>query len=189
MKYFFIILLLGACSTSIFPDKNTKESPIVENRTENTTKKSSVVENETDKNNKTSVTKLENADIEIVKVPVEDKKNANKLFESYTIYFDLDEYIVQEKYQPLLKKHGEYLAKNPNEFLFIEGHTDERGGKEYNLSLGQKRANAVKVELKKYGVLDSQMEAYSYGSEKPKVPESNEEAWSQNRRVELYYKN
>ena len=88
-----------------------------------------------------------------------------------------------------MKKHGEFLAKNQNEFVFVEGHTDERGGREYNLALGQKRANAVRVELIKYGARESQIEAYSYGSEKPKALGSNEEAWSQNRRVELYYRN
>ncbi len=180
MKYFFIVFLLGACSTSIITDKSitdktTKELPIVENRTIN--------------NSKASASKIEEADIETIKLPVKDRENPNKLFESYSVYFDLDEYIVQEKYRPLLQKHGEFLAKNPNEFVFIEGHTDERGGKEYNLSLGHKRAHAVKIELLRNGASESQIEAYSYGSEKPKALGSNEEAWSQNRRVDLYYKN
>ena len=175
MKHFLILLLLGACSTSTITDKTTKELPIVENRT--------------DKNSKSSVSKIEEVEIEIVKIPVKDRKNPNTLFESNSVYFDLDEYTVQEKYKPLLKKHGEFLAKNQNEFVFIEGHTDERGGKEYNLALGQKRANAVRVELMRHGARDSQVEAYSYGSEKPKATGSNEEAWSQNRRVDLYYKN
>jgi peptidoglycan-associated lipoprotein len=175
MKHFLILLLLGACSTSTITDKTTKELPIVENRT--------------DKNSKSSVSKIEEVEIEIVKIPVKDRKNPNTLFESNSVYFGLDEYTVQEKYKPLLKKHGEFLAKNQNEFVFIEGHTDERGGKEYNLALGQKRANAVRVELMRHGARDSQVEAYSYGSEKPKATGSNEEAWSQNRRVDLYYKN
>lgn len=174
-NYFFILLLLGACSTSTITDKTTKESPIVENRS--------------DRSSKTSTNKIEDARIEVIRVPVKDRKDPNKLFESYSVYFDLDEYTVQEKYKPLLKKHGEFLAKNQNEFVFIEGHTDERGGREYNLALGQKRANAIRMELMRYGAKDSQLEAYSYGSEKPKALGSTEEAWSQNRRVDLYYKN
>jgi len=180
MKHFLILLLLGACSTSTLTDKTS---------TDKTTKELPIVENRTNKTSKASTNKIEEAVIEIVKIPVKDRKDPNKLFESYSVYFDLDEYTVQEKYQTMLQKHGEFLAKNPNEFVFIEGHTDERGGKEYNLSLGQRRANAVRVELIKYGASDSQIEAYSYGSEKPKATGSNEEAWSQNRRVDLYYKN
>jgi len=180
MKHFLILLLLGACSTSIITDKTT---------TNKTTRELPVVESRTDKNSKTSTNKVEEAVIEIVKIPIKDRKDPNRLFESNSVYFDLDEYAVQEKYRPLLQKHGEFLAKNPNEFVFIEGHTDERGGKEYNLSLGQRRANAVRVELMRHGALDNQIEAYSYGSEKPKALGSNEEAWSQNRRVDLYYKN
>ena len=175
MKHFLILLLLGACSTSTITDKTTKELPIVENRS--------------DRSSKTSTNKIEDARIEVIRVPVKDRKDPNTLFESYSVYFDLDEYTVQEKYKPLLKKHGEFLAKNQNEFVFIEGHTDERGGREYNLALGQKRANAIRMELMRYGAKDSQLEAYSYGSEKPKALGSTEEAWSQNRRVDLYYKN
>jgi len=180
MKYFLILFLLGACSTSTVTDKTN---------TDKTIKETATIENRTIKNSKTSTNKIEEAVIEIVKIPVKERKNPNTLFESYSVYFDLDEYIVQEKYRPLLQKHGEFLAKNPNEFVFIEGHTDERGGKEYNLALGQRRANAVRVELMRYGALDNQIEAYSYGSEKPKTLGSNEEAWSQNRRVDLFYKN
>ena len=175
IKHFFILLLLGACSTSTITDKTTKESPVVENRSV--------------RSSKTSITKIEDANIEVIKIPTKDRKDPNTLFKSYSVYFDLDEYTVKEQYQPLLKKHGEFLAKNQNEFVFVEGHTDERGGREYNLALGQKRANAVRVELIKYGARESQIEAYSYGSEKPKALGSNEEAWSQNRRVELYYRN
>ena len=73
--------------------------------------------------------------------------------------------------------------------MFIEGHTDERGGAEYNLALGQKRSDAIKRLLILYGVKENQVEAYSYGKEKPKAPGSNEESWSQNRRVDLFYRN
>lgn len=173
---------MGGCSTSIFTDKNSKESASIENR--NVKNKST----DPNQNSNIKVNKLEDPKIETVKI-VSDRKDPNKLFESYSIYFDLDEYSVKEQYSSILKKHGEFLAKNQNEFVFVEGHTDERGGKEYNLALGQKRSNAVRVELLKYGARDSQLESYSYGSEKPKAIGSTEDAWSQNRRVDLHYRN
>ena len=179
MKYILLLLLLSGCSTSFLSDKNKNTSASVESR---------VAKNINSADN-TTVTIIEEPKAEVVRPQVIERKDPNKLFSDYTIYFDLDEYVVQEKYKPLLKKHGEFLAKNPHEFVFIEGHTDERGGREYNLALGQRRANAVRLELMIYGAKDNQLEAYSYGSEKPKALGSTEEAWSQNRRVELHYKN
>lgn len=174
-KLFLLLLFLTGCSSSIFSNKNTSNLPIIEDRNIN------------NKNTKTNV--VEDPKIEIIRPSTKDRKDPNKLFENYSVYFDLDEYTVKEQYSNILRKHGEFLAKNQDEFVFIEGHTDERGGKEYNLALGQRRANAVRVELLKYGARDSQLEAYSYGSEKPKAIGSTEEAWSQNRRVDLHYKN
>ena len=182
MRYILVLMLLSGCSTSIFTDKNSKESASIENR--------DVKNKSTDLNQNPNirVNKLEDPKIETVKI-VSDRKDPNKLFDSYSVYFDLDEYTIKEQYKPIMKKHGEFLAKNPNEFVFAEGHTDERGGAEYNLSLGQKRSNAIRVELLRYGARENQIEAYSYGSEKPKALGSNEEAWSQNRRVDLQYRN
>lgn len=182
MRYILVLMLLSGCSTSIFTDKNSKDSASIENR--NIKNKST----DPNQNSNIKVNKLEDPKIETVKI-VSDRKDPNKLFDSYSVYFDLDEYTVQDKYRPLLKRHGEFLAKNPNVFVFVEGHTDERGGTEYNLSLGQKRSNAVRIELLRHGARENQTEAYSYGSEKPKALGSNEEAWSQNRRVDLQYRN
>ena len=182
MRYILVLMLLSGCSTSIFTDKNSKESASIENR--------DVKNKSTDLNQNPNirVNKVDDPKIETVKI-VSDRKDPNKLFENYSVYFDLDEYTVQDKYKSLLKKHGEFLASNPNESVFVEGHTDERGGTEYNLSLGQKRSNAVRNELIRNGAKDNQIEAYSYGSEKPKALGSTEEAWRQNRRADLYYRN
>ena len=182
MRYILILMLLGGCSTSMFTDKNSKESASIENR--NVKIKST----DPNQNSNIKVNKINDPKIETVKI-VSDRKDPNKLFDNYSVYFDLDEYTIKEQYKPILKKHGEFLAKNPNEFVFVEGHTDERGGAEYNLSLGQKRSNTVRVELLRHGARENQIEAYSYGSEKPKALGSNEEAWSQNRRVDLHYRN
>ena len=104
-----------------------------------------------------------------------------------SIYFDLDKYDVKAEFTPLIEAHGKYLASHPNRKVIIQGNTDERGGSEYNLALGQKRAEAVRRALAAAGAKDSQMEAISFGKEKPKATGSNEAAWAENRRADLAY--
>lgn len=104
-----------------------------------------------------------------------------------SVYFDLDSFEIKEEYKPLIAAHGKYLASRPDRKVKIQGHTDERGGSEYNLALGQKRAEAVRRALALAGAPDSQMEAISYGKEKPKATGSGEEVWSQNRRADIAY--
>jgi peptidoglycan-associated lipoprotein len=102
-----------------------------------------------------------------------------------TIYFDFDSYVIKDEYRPTVSSYARLLTGNPQRRLVIEGHADERGGREYNLALGQKRAEAVRRSLELLGVKDTQMEAVSYGEERPAVQGSNEEAWAKNRRAEL----
>jgi len=90
---------------------------------------------------------------------------------------------------PLIERQGKYLASKPSLTIRVEGNADERGGREYNLALGQKRADAVVRALKVYGVGDKQLEAVSFGSEKPFAQGHDESAWAQNRRVDLAYPN
>ena len=182
VKIIALPFLLAACSSTSLQDTQPKDPPPVESRT---------TRNSTGSTRNANVIVNANPEpvVEVRRTKIADRADPNTFFQNKSIYFDLDEYTVKKEFIPLLKQHAEFLIKNPNEFVFIEGHTDERGGKEYNLSLGQKRANAVRVELMKYGAKDSQLEAYSYGSEKPKALGSTEEAWSQNRRVDLYYRN
>ena len=104
-----------------------------------------------------------------------------------SIYFDLDSYVVKEEYKSVIDAHGKYLVSRPDRKIFIQGNTDERGGSEYNLALGQKRADAVRRALSLQGVPESQMEAVSYGKEKPKAQGSSEEAWKENRRADIVY--
>jgi len=103
------------------------------------------------------------------------------------VYFDYDSYTVKPEFQALIDGHARFLKANPQRRVSIEGHTDERGGREYNLALGQKRAEAVRRALTLLGVSDGQIEAVSFGKEKPAVPGSGEEVWAQNRRAELRY--
>jgi peptidoglycan-associated lipoprotein len=104
-----------------------------------------------------------------------------------SVYFDYDDFTVKSDYADVVATHGKYLAPKPDLHIRIEGNADERGSAEYNLALGQKRAEAVARALKVYGVKDTQMEPVSLGSEKPKATGHDESAWSQNRRADLVY--
>ena len=104
------------------------------------------------------------------------------------IYFDFDSFAVKPEYQAVLEGHARFLKSAPSRKVMIEGHTDERGGREYNLALGQKRAEAVRRSLALLGVPDTQMEAVSFGKEKPAVSGHGEDAFAQNRRAELTYR-
>ena len=101
------------------------------------------------------------------------------------IYFDFDSYVVKDEFRPIVEAHAKLLKANSSAKEVAEGHTDERGGSEYNLALGQKRAEAVVQQMKVLGVGDSQLEAVSYGKERPAVDGHDESAWAKNRRVEL----
>ena len=101
------------------------------------------------------------------------------------VYFDFDSDVVKEEYRGLVDLHAKRLNNNKKLALNLEGHTDERGGREYNLALGQRRAEAVAKSLTLLGVGAAQVEAVSFGKERPAVQGSTEEAWAKNRRVEL----
>jgi len=104
------------------------------------------------------------------------------------ILFDYDSFTVRPEYQSTLAAHARYLRADKTLRANIEGHTDERGGREYNLALGQKRSESVRRALSVLGVPDSQMEAVSYGKEKPAMQGSDEAAFAKNRRAEITYR-
>jgi peptidoglycan-associated lipoprotein len=101
------------------------------------------------------------------------------------VYFDFDSFAIRDEFKPLIEGHARALSGNKGKRMVIEGHTDERGGREYNLALGQKRAEAVLRSMALLGVTDSQLEAVSYGKERPAAVGSDETAWAKNRRAEL----
>ncbi len=103
------------------------------------------------------------------------------------IYFDFDSSEVLPAYREVVEAHGTYLAQNPNITIALEGHTDERGSREYNLALGERRAQSVKRQMMVFGPASSQIRTTSYGEERPVAEGHNEQAWSQNRRVEILY--
>jgi len=104
-----------------------------------------------------------------------------------SVYFDFDSYIVKPEFQSVIENHANYLKGHPDRNVKIQGNTDSRGGAEYNLALGQKRAEAVRKSLSLLGVRDSQMEAVSLGKEKPKALGNDEAAWAENRRADIVY--
>lgn len=104
------------------------------------------------------------------------------------VYFDYDSFIIKPEFQDVIEAQARYLKADKNRRASIEGHTDERGGREYNLALGQKRSEAVRRALGLLGVPDNQLEAVSFGKEKPAVQGSDEAAMAKNRRAEITYK-
>lgn len=117
-----------------------------------------------------------------------DREGGGPVGVSRIVYFDFDSYVIKPEYQSVLDAHARYIKAVPGRKVMLEGHTDERGGREYNLALGQKRAEAVRRSLGLLGVSDSQMEAVSFGKEKPAAQGNSEEAHAQNRRVEMSYR-
>jgi len=101
------------------------------------------------------------------------------------IYFDFDKYDIKDEYRDVLSQNAEYLRENPDVLIQIEGHCDERGTEEYNLGLGERRANAVKEYLISLGISEDRLYTISYGEEMPADPGHNEAAWAKNRRSEF----
>lgn len=104
-----------------------------------------------------------------------------------SIYFDLDRYEVKSDYQGLVAAHAKFLTANRGFKVLLQGNTDERGSREYNLALGQKRADAIRKMLSLLGVAEGQLESVSLGEEKPKNEGHNESAWAENRRGDMLY--
>lgn len=101
------------------------------------------------------------------------------------VYFDYDSFVIKDDYKPVVEGNAKALATNRSKRFMVEGHTDERGGREYNLALGQKRAEAVVRALLLSGASEAQLEAVSFGKERPAALGSDEAAWAKNRRAEL----
>jgi len=116
--------------------------------------------------------------------PLDDPKS---ILSQRSIFYDLDSFEVKPEYKTLVEAHGNYLATHPKAKVFLQGNADERGSREYNLALGQKRADGVRKILSLMGAKDEQMEAVSFGEEKPRAECHDESCWSQNRRTDFVY--
>ncbi len=114
-------------------------------------------------------------------------RDPNSPLSRRSVYFDFDSFSVKDEYRPLIEAHARYLAGNGAARMTIQGNADERGSREYNIALGQKRADAVKRMMEVLGARDSQIETVSFGKEKPKAIGHDESAWAQNRRDDIVY--
>ncbi|MEH6437314.1 peptidoglycan-associated lipoprotein Pal [Massilia sp. DD77] len=158
--------LLAACSS---PTK-LNETPVVE------------------KSPEPAPAQADTRDIKPVETGTVDPLNDPKgVLANRSVYFDYDSFVVRDDGRPVVENHSGYLNKNKQRKVLIQGNTDERGGTEYNLALGQKRAEAVRRAMGSLGVAEGQMEAVSLGEEKPKATGSNEAAWAENRRADIVY--
>ncbi len=115
--------------------------------------------------------------------------DANSPLSHKTVYYDYDSSNIRDEDKPVVEAHARYLINNKGIKITLQGNTDERGSREYNLALGQRRADGVKKLMTVIGVPDNQIDTVSYGEERPIVPDHNEEAYAQNRRTDIVYPN
>jgi peptidoglycan-associated lipoprotein len=166
------IALLGACSTT------EEQSP-------------AKVEERQPARAQTGADKPRVATVDVTKPraadPLSPLKDPKNILSRRQIFFDYDKFDVKEEYRPLVEAHAKYLRENPSARMLIQGNADERGSREYNVGLGQRRSDSVKKMLTLLGARESQLESVSLGEEKPMCSESNEGCWAKNRRGELLY--
>ncbi|MDO8701656.1 MAG: peptidoglycan-associated lipoprotein Pal [Undibacterium sp.] len=161
------IALITACSTPVKLDP----TPPVE-----------------DKSAKSAVVPADTRAVNTVNAGTVDPLNDPKgILAKRSVYFDYDSYVVKDEFKSLIEAHAKYLVANKGRKILIQGNTDERGGREYNLALGQKRAEAVRKALALLSVPETQVEAVSLGKEKPKATGSDEASWAENRRSDIVY--
>jgi peptidoglycan-associated lipoprotein len=111
----------------------------------------------------------------------------NNILSKRSVYFDFDSYVVKDEYRSLVVAHAQYLRDNSSARMLLQGNTDERGSREYNLALGQRRADAVKHALTLSGAREVQIESVSLGEEKPRATGHDESSWAENRRTDIRY--
>jgi peptidoglycan-associated lipoprotein len=115
-------------------------------------------------------------------------KEPNNTLSKRSVFYDYDRSDIKDEYRPILQAHGKFLAERRGTKMLVQGNCDERGSREYNIALGQRRAEGVKRVLVLMGATESQIEAVSLGEEKPRCTEHNETCWGQNRRGDMLYR-
>jgi len=188
-NYLFILLaavLLAGCPAQ--PPKGddavTKKDTTTTSTADSAGDKDAVQTGKLDGADKTNSTALTGGDQPYRKDAIHD---ANSPLSQQVIYFDFNASAIKSEYRDLITWHGRYLASNQDMKIRLEGHTDERGSREYNVALGDRRAQSVKRMLMFQGATKKQIEVISYGEEKPVGLEHTEAAWAKNRRVQLVY--
>ena len=167
---------LAACSNNAV--KNKPAAPVVESSKSSQTSQPSAPAKDESASTASAVQ---------TEMSVNPLKDPNNILSKRSVYFDFDKDEVKAEFRPLVEAHAKYLVANPNAKVIFQGNADARGSREYNLSLGQRRSDAVRKSLNLMGVSDDQMEAVSFGKEKPKAEGDNEAAWAENRRADIVY--
>ena len=191
MNKTFISLLLALLLTACASGVKLNEVPVVD-------KKASSVSNGASSSGLSDINPSASSSSQQVQQPKSTVEPVNSLANENApagpaniekiVYFDYDSFIIKPEFQSTIEAHAQYLKSNSRAKISLEGHTDERGGREYNLALGQKRADAVRQSLTLLGVSTSQIETVSFGEEKPAVQGADESAFAKNRRAEFFYK-
>lgn len=185
---FTLALFLSACASGV----KLNDVPVVDKKGSSVSSGSSSSGmseiNSSDASSSSQQVQQPKSTVEPVNSLANDNVSAGPANVEKIVYFDYDSYIVKPEFQSLIEAHAQFLKSNSRAKLSLEGHTDERGGREYNLALGQKRADAVRQSLNLLGVSTSQVETVSFGEEKPAVQGTDEAAYSKNRRAEFFYK-
>lgn len=120
-------------------------------------------------------------------ISVNPLKDPSNILSKRSVYFDYDKDEVKAEFRPLVEAHAKYLVAHPEAKVALQGNADERGSREYNLALGQRRSAAVKKAMNVLGVNDKQIETISFGKEKPRCSDKTEACWAENRRVDIIY--
>ena len=163
-----LALFVGACSTTPTDEQKPGATP----PTATTEQKPSVSTVDVTKPSASGVSPL---------------KDPNNILSKRSIYFDFDKFDVKAEYRPVVEAHAKYLRENPGAKVLVQGNADERGSREYNVALGQRRSDAVKSMLKLLGASEKQIEAVSLGEEKPSCADHTEDCWAKNRRDDVLY--
>ena len=120
-------------------------------------------------------------------VSVNPLKDPSNILSKRSVYFDYDSNLIKDEYKPLITAHAKYLSQHQSAHATVQGNTDERGSREYNLALGQRRAEAVKQMMQLLGAGPSQIDTVSFGEEKPRAEGHDEQAYAENRRADIVY--
>jgi peptidoglycan-associated lipoprotein len=177
-----VALLLSACSSAPLGNKVQIEDRSLTKQNENAPGKDGL------NSSNAKAAAIDSRAVEtIVAPPAQSQSDATGIPAKRSIYFDYNSFAIKNDSQPLIEAHAKYLNSKKMQKVIIQGNTDQRGGREYNLALGQKRAEAVRKSLTLLNVPETQMEAVSFGKERPKAQGNNEAAWAENRRVDIVY--
>lgn len=173
-----VLLLLAACSSTPKTDSSPVSQP-------SKTNSSPATNHSAEKNASVS-----SADIEARRLAEEATKLATEMRElqKQSIYFDFDKYVVKPEYRNVIQKQSEFIKAHKNDIVTVEGNADERGSTEYNLALGDRRANAARKDLELLGIPATQIKTISFGEEKPRLSCHTEKCWQDNRRDDFVHK-